>query len=339
MTTFVISPEEDDAAGFHRQLRIQLETIGWQLASSYEGADVRIHTLHPRLFTRETTHLLRKTSFNILLRFEPKVVNPLIYSRRIPFMFEAVIDMGKVNQMDDSQLIIRWPYVAWKNPAIPNDISRREIGDVNSVPVLEKRDIDCIMIASKKLPYANESNYGLRASIAKERDKLGVSVFGMKWHDSRKILFRDAIRIFIFFLSQLHLSNPLPLLRGLLAAKRLDISSIEDKFELLLRSKFAIVVENSDEYVSEKIIDALLAGAIPIYKGPSLDQFGIPDDCYLRMPDDYRMIPALIGSLSSQEQVALYEAGREFCNSEELSKNWSPRAVANEIAKHLQEIC
>jgi hypothetical protein len=57
------------------------------------------------------------------------------------------------------------------------------------------------------------------------------------------------------------------------------------------------------------------------------------------MPDDYRMIPALIGSLSSQEQVALYEAGREFCNSEELSKNWSPRAVANEIAKHLQEIC
>ena len=42
-------------------------------------------------------------------------------------------------------------------------------------------------------------------------------------------------------------------------------------------SKFSLVIENDDNYISEKLIDALLGGSIPIFIGGDFRRVGIPD--------------------------------------------------------------
>ena len=46
--------------------------------------------------------------------------------------------------------------------------------------------------------------------------------------------------------------------------------------------RVAIVIENSQEYMSEKFFDALFSGCIPVYVGPNLEAFGIPSNLYIQ---------------------------------------------------------
>jgi hypothetical protein len=42
--------------------------------------------------------------------------------------------------------------------------------------------------------------------------------------------------------------------------------------------KFALVIENDRSFISEKLFDALFAGCVPIYVGPSLNSLSLPPD-------------------------------------------------------------
>jgi hypothetical protein len=50
----------------------------------------------------------------------------------------------------------------------------------------------------------------------------------------------------------------------------------KDKLETLSKYRYSVVIENCLEYVSEKLIDCILAGTIPVYVGPPTHPFGIP---------------------------------------------------------------
>jgi hypothetical protein len=51
--------------------------------------------------------------------------------------------------------------------------------------------------------------------------------------------------------------------------------SIKEKDKVLSKYKIAVVIENSADFVSEKLFDAARNGCIPIYCGPRLNEFGI----------------------------------------------------------------
>ena len=56
------------------------------------------------------------------------------------------------------------------------------------------------------------------------------------------------------------------------------LGKVEDKIATLSGYKYSLVVENSNEYLSEKLVDVLLAGTFPLYVGPDLESFGLPSD-------------------------------------------------------------
>jgi len=60
---------------------------------------------------------------------------------------------------------------------------------------------------------------------------------------------------------------------------------VKDKLELLRNCKFSICYENAfgiEGYITEKILDSLAAGCIPVYWGaPNISQF-IPEECFIR---------------------------------------------------------
>ena len=63
-----------------------------------------------------------------------------------------------------------------------------------------------------------------------------------------------------------------------------------DKDTELSKYKFAIVIENTSDYVSEKIFEAIRNGCVVFYDGPNLDKYGIPSDIVIEctnMPQSF----------------------------------------------------
>jgi hypothetical protein len=51
------------------------------------------------------------------------------------------------------------------------------------------------------------------------------------------------------------------------------LGKVGNKHEINSKYRISIVIENSLDYVSEKLFDALAAGTYVVYLGPDLDQF------------------------------------------------------------------
>ena len=60
------------------------------------------------------------------------------------------------------------------------------------------------------------------------------------------------------------------------------LGEVGDKRAVMVKYKYCLVIENSSEYLSEKLFDALLSGCIPIYVGPDLTKYEIPTNLYLQ---------------------------------------------------------
>jgi hypothetical protein len=117
------------------------------------------------------------------------------------------------------------------------------------------------------------------------------------------------------------------------------LGSVDDKMAVMRRYTFALVFENTDHagYVSEKILDALRAGAIPLYWGGGdfLTQC-IPDDCYIDcrtvLPDD---LHARLKELPFDQIRRYRKAGLGFLKSPAASRfTW--RYFADAITKRFE---
>jgi len=97
-----------------------------------------------------------------------------------------------------------------------------------------------------------------------------------------------------------------------------------NKINTLKKYKFCLCIENVSfpGYVTEKIIDSMVAGVIPVYLGaPDIKKF-IPSDCYINVRE-YRDLDALYNILiymSPKEASKFLTAGRNFLNSKSGKK-------------------
>lgn len=100
---------------------------------------------------------------------------------------------------------------------------------------------------------------------------------------------------------------------------RLNPAPCADKLSTMGGYKFALCFENIEfpGYVTEKLIDCLVAGVIPIYWGaPNIREY-VPDSCFI----DARKFTALdelegyLETISETEWTVMLENGRAFLNS------------------------
>jgi hypothetical protein len=110
-----------------------------------------------------------------------------------------------------------------------------------------------------------------------------------------------------------------------------DVSSVTDKFEVLSESEFHLVIENSSTYVSEKLIDAMVGGAIPIYYGPSLSDYDIPSECCILLPDDPNDQLRLLQNLQTIDKEEIQKSIEAFLSSSSGLSAWMPETIAEDI--------
>ena len=101
--------------------------------------------------------------------------------------------------------------------------------------------------------------------------------------------------------------------------RRLNPQPCEDKIETMSSYKFAVCFENVayPGYVTEKIIDCLVAGAIPLYLGaPDITDF-VPQDAFINVRnfDDFQHLDEYMQNIDSQTAMKIINAGRNFLSS------------------------
>jgi len=100
---------------------------------------------------------------------------------------------------------------------------------------------------------------------------------------------------------------------------QLNPQPCEDKIETMSNYKFAVCFENVayPGYVTEKIIDCLVSGVIPLYSGaPDITDF-IQENTFINMRrfNSFQQLDEYLQNLSDQTAMKMINAGRNFLNS------------------------
>jgi hypothetical protein len=121
------------------------------------------------------------------------------------------------------------------------------------------------------------------------------------------------------------------MVENLFFPKQKSISAIENKFDVLTNSDFHLVIENSSNYLSEKLLDALVAGAVPIYIGPDLKPYGIPTNCVITPKNDVGDVIKTLQNLKGLNVETIRKQISKFINSDKGLSAWEPSKVAQSI--------
>ena len=249
----------------------------------------------------------------ILIKQEPPVVYPLHGIDNPHGLFSMVITRGY-----SSNVPIFNSYQDW-------DVSYLRCPDrLNRV----------VAITADKWSSIPGELYSLRR-LAYSKDER-VDLFGYGWGDSNWVrMIRIAKEILISISSGV---VPSVTNLNLALARPLNyLGSVENKLALLSRYKVSLVIENEGTRVSEKLVDCILAGTIPVYVGTPFAPFGVPDHLVIHSEPN-------LSSIQRSLTLALSWSSKDFISRAELwasdpesRENWDAEKVGSNILLHITD--
>ena len=264
--------------------------------------------------------LISGTSNNIikiLIRQEPKIVLPQIYDEQITAKFDLVIDIGRSDSIR-SKAINYWP----------QDLRKY----TNRMDAKEEK---IVMINSNLLSLADGEMYSLRRQAISNLKNLDL--YGYQWNNS----FFKKLKTFCLELKKYKLEIHNIKLAGLkLYFKHMDnyLGQVEDKRATMSIYKYCLVIENSIDYVSEKLFDSLLSECIPIYVGPDLSRYKIPSYLYFQAKPNLDDIKNKIEAAKKTDFNEWRNRLNSWIATPNTYENWSQDLFLSKIFTVIQEI-
>lgn len=268
---------------------------------------------------KDLDHLSKSddTSVSILLRNEPRIVWPLNYESSKFTKFDVIFDLGRFDNHVDSSFL--WP----------------QFWPINFPEIDETRLEKIAMISGNKLSLISGELYSLRRRCIFGIEKLDH--FGTSWdsrYEERLLEFLRAIRLCLK-------SRIVPNFRSTrywFKKYTKWLGSPVEKRQCLAEYKYSLVIENSADYLSEKLFDAFFSLTIPIYVGPDIQKYGIPADLVVQCEPN-------LGAVKSGVQRAFEINYVEWCNnlkawlnSPQTKSEWEGYAVYGNIIDEIRKI-
>ena len=316
----------------------RLIELGYYLVEDSVSADVLICINHDPMVYKAFCDAGGKPANTFLIRLEPFAVFPAQYKIEIEALYGKVFTPGGLRQVDDNQL--QWPYYFNQNPLKPEkhspDLESLLIG-ASKAGTFEfekwiQRPITISLIASNKVSPTSRNNYKIRRQLASSMPAETLQIYGDLWDSN--LMPKLAHRAKVAF-STLKSGNGLNLLEiygGLHKKFPGSVGKVNDKHEIIRKSKFSLVVENDDNYVSEKLIDALIGGSIPVYIGGDVTQIGIPAQLIQSNLKKEEAILHFIKTFSDEDANQKLRAIQAWLLSNSFLNSWSGNKVFTEIA-------
>jgi hypothetical protein len=318
-----------------------LFSSGYEVSSN-PGSKFMINFNHNAQSYKEFKRNGGISSNAILIRLEPTAVHPIQYKKSVLQKYGLVISPGYSVEDGFSDKRVNFPYRYHKNPAIPAKKNRlladviREESKIVDLEEWQSRKYLATLIAANKVSATGNNHYGVRRDLAYKSNEIGVSVFGPLWDSNLSSKIRHRIAVAFYSLKSGVLPNIFSIYGHLHRRYKMVFGPVEDKHAILKQSRFNLVIENAPETVSEKLFDALLAGTVPVYLGPKLSDFRLPNGLVVEYDGNVSKIKKLLTEISEQEVLKLLEVGSAFIQSEEFINDWSAENVNKEIVKIIE---
>ena len=295
---------------------------------------------------KDLMHFLKRSeskSRAILIRTEPKAVYPSQYKKRVTEKYGIVLSPGRINS--DSVPFIPWPYQLNFNPQIPSlgslnlNSSIRDLLEESDSDLARwyKRPIRIVMINANKVSPTSKSNYSLRRKYAKLLSSSGLQIYGDLWNSKLVDKIHHRVRVLLFNLRRFYFPNLKEIYGNLHWRFEGYKGTIHNKFEILKNSRFALIIENDNEIITEKLFDALLFGCVPIYVGPDLSDLGELSDLVIKFDND---LESLLDKLESDQISEIKIRINNYFHGNQFIYHWSSSRVyadiANRCANYLQ---
>ncbi len=255
-----------------------------------------------------------------LVRLEPSVVRPQNF--RVDYLkhMSMVIDVGRSPFASKSRINWpqRWTLEHLKSPRIPSS----------------DRFDRFALINANKMSFAKGELYTLRRIAAQKSSD--IDVWGFDWDMP---WFRRATKAFEELLIPLkHGFGIKPAaINGWFRSPLSFKGASEDKLSTLASYKYALVIENSIEYMSEKLFDSLFAGTFPIYVGPNPVDFGMPEFVAICAKPDIDSIMKAIEQARKVDLNLWRASVLEWLKSEGVEQAWSWPFVVQQIIDRIDE--
>lgn len=232
---------------------------GHEIVSLYNKPDLMIFMNHHRQswsksFSRDTN------SLKVLILWESRVTKPQNYQS------ENIQDYDLIFTPSSKWIVGKnvFPFIWPQGNQRSLDVNQAEFLSRNSRPVV---------FQNNKISLIEGEMYSLRRALLKEFDEELV-VYGKGWNSKVQTL----MGVFAAIKNSFGVDEKLKssALENLWTQSKDYRGYVLDKTRELKEFQFNIVVENSLDYISEKLFESLWAGCCVLYVGPPLQDFGIP---------------------------------------------------------------
>ena len=254
---------------------------------------------------------------SVLIRNEPTVVSPENRDLVVQNEYALIIDVGRPSSI--SKNAMPWPQ-QWPSAA-------SERADANH------RKIRVVLINANKISFLPGELYSLRRACLLKFDS--IDLFGQDWNMS----FGQKLKHYLSNLWIALKSGQRPRFSGGKYFFRKCSNwkgAPADKREIATSYKFALVIENSKEFITEKIFDALFSGCIPIYVGPKLEEFGFPNSLYVQAEDNLDSIEFALESAKRIDYIKWTATRNEWLSRINVKDIWSADSVNKRIASEIE---
>jgi hypothetical protein len=282
-----------------------------------------------------------KNKILILIRLEPFVVFPAQYSKNIEAIYTLIITPGSVADFRSRNFFVGWPHSFQENPASPTIDENVDYLQLQgnsrdkSLEIWKKRKINCSMIAANKVSPIADTNYSLRRFIAMNSSPELLEVYGPLWNESiyKKLIHR--FKVVHFNLRNQTFVDAKSIYGNLFWKYKTTKGFVPNKYSILDKSRFSLVIENCMEYVSEKLFDTIYAGSIPIYLGPRLADVGLPSSIAFQI--DHYSVNELASIVNMEDKSVLnyLDAGQNFLQSNQYKNFWTESSVYTKIGNKI----
>jgi hypothetical protein len=257
------------------------------------------------------------TCKRMILLMEPAVVLPINSSRKIRESFGTIIEVGRPEEINRS--VLNWPQY-WRN------LSSEENG---------RNSEDIVVVAGNKLSFIPGELYSLRRMAAAEIKE--IALFGTAWDMKFGIKLKKLVVEALVAIRAGYLPKPKSFRYWFTNTERWRGTSV-NKHETLEKYRYSLVIENSAEFLSEKLFDSFFAGCIPVYVGPSLEDFGIPSSLVVTASPDIASIKSGIAQAQSLDYSQWIIELELWLKNENTQLKWSTENFFLNIANRIKEL-
>lgn len=248
----------------------------------------------------------------VLIRQEPIVVQPQHGKKKLLDRFELVITRGNPRERPQFNTFQEW-----------------DTSEIDNATRFKRT----VAISANKWSMIPGEYYSLRRKAYSQID--GIDVFGPGWNSStieevmlvtKELVISLASGVFP------EVSN----LKWSLIRPQSYLGVAASKIKTLSRYEVSLVIENSAGYMSEKLVDSILAGTIPVYVGENVENFGIPAGLVIQAEPAVEAIRSAISQALNWDGHRYRMEAKAWAQSAGVKENWEKSCVSKKLLDYIE---